>query len=155
MVVKDVEPPIVKEKRSLYRASSMDRIASALFDLLIIIVPVVSLLISPIKQKMKISSLVNDFSSMGLYLALSAIVILLTVFLYAFISQYFFQKSIGQFLFGLSVKEKSKENVSASAAALRSLVWALELIFFGLPMLPVLFLESWALPHDRLSLIHI
>jgi len=151
MVVKDIKAPKIQKKKSLYRASSMDRAGAALFDLLIIIMPIISVLLAPIKQKIKIASLVNEYGYLGLYLFLSVGIVFVTLFLYSYVSQYFFQKTLGQFIFGIFVKEKGLVKLSKKATLIRSFIWSAQVLLLCITMLPIFINESWQFLHDKYS----
>lgn len=148
MVVKDVAEVV---KKSLYKAHSLDRLAASVFDMLAVVLPVVTLLTALIRQKIKTLILLGNESSVALYLSYSLAIVVVVLFSYQFICNALFSQTLGQKLFGIFVKEKSKNKLSFKASLQRSLIWTLQIIFLGLPLLPMLFKEGLSGFHDKLS----
>ncbi len=148
MVVKDVAEVV---KRSLYKAHSLDRLAASVFDLLAVVLPIITLLTALIRQKIKTLFLLGEQGSVALYVSYGVVIVFAVLFAYQFLCNLFFSQTLGQKIFGIFVKEKSKKKISAKSSFQRSLVWTLQVALLGLPLLPMLFKEGLMGFHDKFS----
>jgi len=113
---------------SLRTAPLLDRIAAFIIDYFIILVPVGTLLMAPLKKQLGIAALLGDSSTdYAIYINVCIIVFSLSLF-YNFLFTYFFNATLGQIFMRLKVGSIIEgEKVSFFDAITRSLVFTVSL----------------------------
>lgn len=133
-------------------ARPLDRLAAAIVDIFVLIVPVYILLSAPLKRVLTASFILgaeSDFVSMLLMMISLAMSLIIA---YQSLAHYFFGATLGKVLFDLRVRPVfAGGKLGFGASFGRSFFWVCECLCFGLPMLSV-FSNSKRRPlHDRIS----
>lgn len=133
-------------------ASPLNRLAAAIVDLSIILMPLVLLLGAPIKKIILSAVLIQDDSLFVLSVFSLAMLALVTVVSYQTVFLYFFQATLGKKIFGLKVVPIwADDSLPLFSIFLRSLLWTFESMLLFLPHLSI-FSDPRRRPiHDRLA----
>ncbi len=159
MVIPDwtTRPPAAKrevlltEEPPLRLARPLDRLGAAIIDVAIFLVPVYLLLSAPLKRDLTMSFILGsepDFMIVALSMFMVGAALLLS---YQTICHYFFGATLGKKIFDLRVEPMfAGEQLTVWDHGLRSFLWLIEMLCFGLPWLAV-FSNSKRRPmHDRI-----
>jgi uncharacterized RDD family membrane protein YckC len=131
--------------------SPVDHIAAAVADF-ILFVPLLTLVLAPLRKEILIAQIVNDMSGV-LFLATGAVIItLLGLVVYQTVFIALWEATPGKMILKMKVVSVFKpERVSWSVALLRSVCWCLGIVSFGLSWLGI-FSDPRRRPfHDRLA----
>jgi uncharacterized RDD family membrane protein YckC len=132
--------------------SPLDRLAAAIIDLSVILMPVVLLLSAPIKRVMVSSVLIQNDSLFFLSLLAIGFVGFVTVVSYQALFHYFFQGTIGKKVFGLRVVSLWGESkLTLMDCFIRAVVWFCESLFFFIPHVSILSDPRRRPIHDRIA----
>ncbi len=134
----------------LLLARPLDRLAAAIIDVFILLVPLYILLSAPLKRWMMTSFILGsepDFLATILAMVLLAILILVV---YQTVCHYFYSATIGKRIFDLRVVPMfAGEKLGFWDQCLRSVLWSVELVCLGLPWLSVFSNPKRRPMHDR------
>ncbi|MCB0407595.1 MAG: RDD family protein, partial [Bdellovibrionales bacterium] len=119
-------------------ADPIDRLAAAIIDISVVLLPLVLLMSAPAKKILVSAVLVQDK-----FLFFSAVmsiffITLVTVVSYQTLFIYFFGATLGKMIFRMKVKDVwNHQRVTFASALLRSLLWFFETAFFMLPHITI------------------
>jgi len=133
-------------------ARPVDRLAAVIVDIFVLLVPIFILLSAPFKRWMMASFILGnepDFISLVGVMTLMAVVLVVS---YQASFHFFFGATLGKMLFDLKVKPAfGDERMTFMSCVGRSLVWILEFVCLGLPLLSVFTNSQRRTLHDRVS----
>ncbi|MEO0335773.1 MAG: RDD family protein [Pseudomonadota bacterium] len=133
-------------------AAPGDRLAAAIIDLSVILVPMILLVSSPFRLLFMRSLLLHrELEFLLSIAAISSVVVVLTL-AYTTMMTSLVGATLGKMVFGLRVIDIwNQRNLTVTAAFFRSLTWSLSLTFAGLPFLSILSNDKRRPWHDRIS----
>lgn len=135
-----------------YVARPLDRLAAQVFDLFVILYPLVSLFTSGILRVLDVTVTVHDEAVFGDLAVILMVVCSVTVILYQTILITIYGTTMGKRVMGLKVvKLWSHEKPSFFESFLRALLWGTQCLFAGLPFLSVIANHKHRGLHDRIS----
>lgn len=133
-------------------ARPVDRLAAAIVDVFILLIPLFILFSAPFKRWLTASFILGsepDFLANACLMALLAVAMIV---LYQACMHYYFAATLGKMLFDLRVKPAfSEEKPPFSTYVLRACVWIFEFVCLGLPLLSVFTNRQRRCLHDRVS----
>jgi uncharacterized RDD family membrane protein YckC len=133
-------------------ARPVDRLAAVIVDVSVLLVPIFILLSAPFKRWLMASFILGsepDFLAMLLIMAFMGVVLVVS---YQATFHYFMGATLGKMLFNLRVKPAfANDRLTFFSCVGRSLVWILEFVFLGLPLLSVFTNRQRRTLHDRIS----
>lgn len=133
-------------------AAPVDRLAAGVFDLLVVLVPLVVLFVSPLRRNIMESLLTQNevgfvFSVLGVVITSMIVVIVYQTLMHKFVSA-----TLGKMLLGLKVEHVWDGSApSLGQSFLRSLIWVLNAFLFFIPYLEIFSNKYRRAIHDRLS----
>lgn len=133
-------------------APPIDRLGAALFDLLIVLLPLVMLAIAPLRAILIESLLLGEDLKVTISILLISLTLFLVFFAYQFFCYYLFQSTFGQRVFGLKIVSLTGEphQLEMTQAALRALCWPVGVILL-VPLFAAFGHPHRRLWHDRVS----
>ncbi len=145
----EFEPaPEMMHSESLARP--VDRLAAAIVDVFILLIPLYILLSSPLKRGLTASFILgaeSELVSVVAWMLILGIVLLTT---YQALMHYYFAATVGKMIFNLRVRPMFKgDRISLPSSFLRGLLWTAEICCLGLPMLSVFSNAKRRTIHDR------
>lgn len=146
------EARLVTNDMPLLLARPLDRLAAAIIDIFVLLVPLYILLSAPLKKWMMTSFILGsepDFVATILGMVALAIFLIVS---YQTLCHYFYGATLGKRIYDLRVVAMFHgEKLGFWDYGLRSLIWVFELFCFGLPWLSVYSNPKRRPLHDRLS----
>lgn len=133
-------------------ARPLDRLAALIFDVVIVLFPLLFLIVSPLRQILLEARFILDESKMMLSGLAILFVVTTIVLLYFTLMTHFFGATLGKFLFSLRVCDLWHERrPDFTQSFVRAFVVIFELALFYLPTLTIFTNSRRRTWHDRLS----
>ncbi len=160
MVIEDLSySSQANNKHPLNRlASIQDRFLAFIFDFLFLS-PMIVLINFPLLKKIKLGLMLGETDDViGSYLALVAMISVLSIILYQVASFYFYGASFGQKIFQIylvSTNPQNKSKINLSQAIQYSIGFILSFLFLGIPFLSVITHRQGQTFYQRISEINV
>lgn len=133
-------------------ASPLDRVAAQVLDIGVIVIPLFSLVVAPLKRQIVESQLVSDWQSVAALCAHFAFIFLLVYLSAGFFCQLIFKNSFGKKVLGLKVINIwTGKPLSYWEYLIRSLFVFIQYLLMGFPFLFALTNRKYRGIHDQLS----
>jgi len=132
-------------------ARPLDRLAAAIVDVFVLLIPAFVLISAPLKRLMTASFILGAESDFAGMLLITVVIGVVLIVAYQTLSHYFFGATLGKMLFDLRVRSVFAEERLGFVACLgRSFIWIVETLCLGLPMLSVFANRHRRPLHDRI-----
>jgi uncharacterized RDD family membrane protein YckC len=133
-------------------AQPLDRFAAGVIDYIIVLLPFVYLILAPFERQIKESALYNDQMAISFTTTLAIVTAIAFVILYQALMTWRYSATLGQIILGLRVQSLwPNERVRFGQALLRSVIWSISWLLFGLPLLAIFSNRLRRPLHDRVA----
>lgn len=131
-------------------ARPLDRLAAVIVDVFVLLLPVFVLLSAPFKRWLMVSFLTGSEPELFALIFAMTVLAFALITVYQTLMHYFFAATLGKILFDLRVQPVfAEEKLSLWDSFVRSILWTLETLCFGLPHLAVFSNGRRRPMHDR------
>lgn len=140
-------------KSDVLYANPLDRIAATIFDLFVVLTPLVHLITSPLRRDLSEFLLNSSYAEFYQSMVLISIVSIFVIIAYQSVMTYIKGGTLGQLLFGIQIRRIwCEQKLTFVSSLLRSLYWFVSVfIFFGFPLLSVFSDKRRRSFHERMT----
>ncbi|MGE4133453.1 MAG: RDD family protein [Bdellovibrionales bacterium] len=149
---KSGDPSLLVEETPLALARPLDRLAAAIIDVFVLLVPIYILISAPLKRWLMASFILGaEPEFLATILAMTLVAVLLLIG-YQTVSHYYYGATLGKRIYDLRVVSMfSGEKLGFWDQILRSTVWVAEIFLLGLPWLSIFSNPKRRPLHDRVA----